>query len=105
MAGRIQTYAGFLVVSYAGEKDDVALDAGRIMAMPRGKERLIVACKDDEFPWLRQSRVGGPVGLTTTQKGVYRNGRPDQPSPSVDALMPAAPQHLVFTIRSMSTSQ
>lgn len=62
-AAQIQSYAAFLIVANEGERDAVALDIGRILAMPRAKQRLIVACKADEFPWLDASRLGNTGGI------------------------------------------
>ena len=68
-AARIQTFAGFLVIARRGERDPVALDIGRIMALPRGPRRLVVACREGEFPWLRDERLGRPLAGAVNYRG------------------------------------
>jgi len=53
----IQSYESFLIVTREGDRDPLALDIGRLMSIPRSKERLIVVCKEVEFPWLAPPRI------------------------------------------------
>jgi len=55
---RIRHYAGFLVIALPGPQDQVALDVGRLLSMPRGRDRLIVACPKDAFSTLTREVAG-----------------------------------------------